>query len=518
MKVRDLFVRIGFEVDSAELKQLDRGISQIRSNIKRLTIAFAAAGASLGFFIREAGKAEQVQIAFETMLGSAEAANKLLQDLYAFAAKTPFTISGIEDTARMLMAMGIEQEKIIPTLKALGDVAAGTGTPLERLALNYGQVRTQMKLTGRELRDFAVSKVPLLEILSETMGRNAADIQEMVSRGEVGFAEVERAFISMTSAGGKYHDLMIKQSKTLFGMISNLKDFITLFARGVGNTLLPQAKRMTLELIKWLETNEKLIKTKFVEFFKNVSKFVATAWEIIKGFAVTVKNLADLFGGLERVIKMAAIALGIFVGAQMLMGIGNIVLALNKMVATYSALGKAALFAQLKMLAMPLLVGIAIAALILLLDDLKAYFEGRDSITGLILDAFEKKYPAAFEKTMIGLKTLIQTFKDLGVLIAAVTAMIAGLSTLDWELVKVGAKEFGKVFAPAAEMTGVPGTYRTLTGAGLNRITNVNAPVTVNIPPGTPPEMVGPAIQSGIADAVGEMLRYARSQTEPQIE
>jgi len=329
----------------------------------------------------------------------------------------------------------------------LGDVAAGLGAPLGRLALNYGQVRAQTKLTGRELRDFAIAGVPLLGELAKILNVSQSQVQEMISRGEIGFPLVEQAFRNMTSEGGRFNDLMIRQSKSLLGMISNLRDFITLFARGVGNTLLPQAKKMTIELINWLETNEKLIKTKFVEFFKNVSKFIATSWQIIKGFTITVKNLADLFGGLERVIKLAAIALAIFVGAQMLMGLDNIVLALNKMIIAYSTLGKAALFAQLKMLAMPLLVGIAIGALLLLLDDLKAYFEGRDSITGLILDAFEKQFPAAFDKTMAGLQEIKKAFDEVGKIIASIIAMIGGLATADWELAKIGVKEFGKTAA-----------------------------------------------------------------------
>jgi len=195
---------------------------------------------------------------------------------------------------------------------------------------------------------------------------------------------------------------------------------------------------------------------------------------------------------------------------------------LNKIVAAYSLLGKAALFAQLKMLAMPLLVGIAIAALILLFDDLKAYFEGRDSITGLILEAFEKQFPAAFEKTMSALRQVKQTFLDVGNTIAAIMAMIAGLFTQDWELARIGVREFGKTAAQLGmrglEYSPVGLAHRAVTGMPIGGRTTVNAPVTVNIPPGTPPEMVGPAIKSGIAEAVSEMLRYARSQTEPQIE
>jgi hypothetical protein len=46
-------------------------------------------------------------------------------------------------------------------------VSAGLSIPIERLILNYGQVRMQAKLTGKELRDFAVMGVPLVSELAK---------------------------------------------------------------------------------------------------------------------------------------------------------------------------------------------------------------------------------------------------------------------------------------------------------------------------------------------------------------
>lgn len=91
----------------------------------------------------------------------------MLAQLSDFAQKTPFELQGVRTNAQQLLGMGVSLENIIPTLKMLGDVSAGLNVPLERLALNYGQVITQGKLTGRELRDFAVAGVPLLEELAK---------------------------------------------------------------------------------------------------------------------------------------------------------------------------------------------------------------------------------------------------------------------------------------------------------------------------------------------------------------
>lgn len=77
-----------------------------------------------------------------------------MKDLAAFAKNSPFELLGIRDVTKQLLAFGIEEQNIIGTLKILGDVAAGTGTGLDRIAYAFGQVRAAGKLTGNELRQF----------------------------------------------------------------------------------------------------------------------------------------------------------------------------------------------------------------------------------------------------------------------------------------------------------------------------------------------------------------------------
>ena len=65
------------------------------------------------------GEFQQLNIAFETMLGSKEKADKLMNEAVTFAAKTPFTLQDVATNIKQLMAMGIETEKVMGTMKAL---------------------------------------------------------------------------------------------------------------------------------------------------------------------------------------------------------------------------------------------------------------------------------------------------------------------------------------------------------------------------------------------------------------
>lgn len=198
---------------------------------------------------------EQANIAFTTMLDSEEKAIAMLQDLSEFAKKTPFELTDVRQNAKQLLAMGVSAENIIPTLKALWDAAAGTGADMTRLAMNYGQVITQGHLTGRELRDFLVNGIPLLDELAKNAGKSKEEIQNMISAGEISANDVTKAFETMTSAGGRFEDLMYKQSSTLTGLWSNFQDQLAQMGERIWAELLPTLKEAITGFSDWIEAN-----------------------------------------------------------------------------------------------------------------------------------------------------------------------------------------------------------------------------------------------------------------------
>ena len=173
-----------------------------------------------------AGNLQQADVAFTTMLGGAEAARRMLQDLSDFAANTPFELTGVRETAKQLLAYNIEAHKIIPTLKALGDVSAGLSVPIQQVAFAYGQVKSAGRLLGQDLRQFTNAGVPIIAELAKNLGVAESKIKDMVSAGKIWFADVEKAFQTMSSEWGKFANLMEKQSDTMMGAWSNLQDSI----------------------------------------------------------------------------------------------------------------------------------------------------------------------------------------------------------------------------------------------------------------------------------------------------
>ena len=229
----------GLKKDSEEAK---RYINDISDFAKKAGIALGAAfsvGALKQFaseVINVRGEIQQLGIAFETMLGSKERADRMMSDIVDMAKRTPFTLTDVATNAKQLMAMGIAADEVIGTLKSLGDVAAGVSVPISRIAINYGQVRALGRLQSREIRDFAMAGIPIVEQLANMLGKTASEIYEMVDAGSVGFPLVEQAFKNMSGEGGKFYNLMEKQNSSLTGQIEKLKDEIQLMFNEIGES------------------------------------------------------------------------------------------------------------------------------------------------------------------------------------------------------------------------------------------------------------------------------------------
>lgn len=522
LKLRDLFVRLGFDIDDSDLDAVDRSISSVTRNAKRLSIVMLAGSAAIAGVVREGAKLEQVEIAFETMLGSAEKSKEILGDLFQFARTTPFTIPGILDGSKRLLAMGIEADRLIDTMSILGNITAGIGTEkMPQLILALGQVKAATKLRGSELRQFTEAGVPLLAELGKSLGKTPAEVQELVSKGEVSFEAVRKALENLTTGSGRFADLMEKQSKSFLGILSNIQDFVILLAQGIGKELLPQAKAIANQFLEILETNRELIKTKFIDFFKEVGKAIGVLLKIVFQLGDSILFVANAFGGLGNVIKFVTFALLALTSVSILSALGNIAIAVFNITKAFKAVGLAATIANAKILLLPILLGAAIIALGLLIEDIIAFFQGKESITGLILDAFEKKFPIAFAVTRMALDDIIEGFKfwfDIAkTTITGIINMLADignaiLSPLD-SLKKlanfVGIGGLGEISPATAPVR------NTNNQNSLQMKVNVGQVV---IPTGSTPEEGRAIVSGGIKDALDTMLRQTGSALEPQVQ
>ena len=226
----------GLEQNAKSAQNVTTSTGQLYNAFAMLkAIAVGYAGKSLyEALIGSNAQFEQYMTSFEVLLGGIDKADKRMKELTQFAAVTPFELPQLVEAERRLLAYGVAVKDTAKVLPMLGDISMGNADKLDKISLAYGQVVTNARLYGTELRQFAENGVPLLAELAKMYGVTEAEMRKMVTDGQIGTEAVTAALESMTSAGGKFFGMMDKQSQTMTGMWSTMKDNFGIFAREVG--------------------------------------------------------------------------------------------------------------------------------------------------------------------------------------------------------------------------------------------------------------------------------------------
>jgi tape measure domain-containing protein len=244
-----------------------------------------------------AGQMQQYNVAFTTMLGSAEKAKNLMEEAIEFAAKTPFQLDGVLDATKQLLAYQVAQEEVLPTLRNLGDISAGTGADLRLIAKAYGDIKTKGKLAGQEVLQLANANIPIIKELAKTFGLTTTEIQNMQAKGQISFEMVKQAIRGMTAEGGTFFNLMDEQSKTFLGTVSNMQDGFFQLKVSIGNALLPVAQETVNKLIILFDRLTKIVdknKEKITDFARSFKKAIGAGIEILSTFITGIKFLISV--------------------------------------------------------------------------------------------------------------------------------------------------------------------------------------------------------------------------------
>lgn len=183
------------------------------------------------------GEFQQLEIAFGTMLGSADKAKTLMGELVNTAATTPFDLQGIANSAKQLLAYGESADTVNDTLVRLGNIASGLSIPLNDLTMLYGTTMVQGRLFTQDVRQFMGRGIPLVQELAKELGKTETEINNMVTAGQIGFPEVQKIIENLTNEGGMFFGLMEEQSKSLTGQISNLEDAWDMMLNDMGTNM-----------------------------------------------------------------------------------------------------------------------------------------------------------------------------------------------------------------------------------------------------------------------------------------
>lgn len=306
--------------------------------------------------IEMAASYEVAAVSFEVMLGSADKAEAMLDKLNKMAVETPFTSGQLLPGAKQLMAFGIGESNILPTLYAIGEVSAATGTSLERIILAYGQVQAAGRLMGQELRQFTDAGIPILEELGKVVGRPTREIKSMVQAGEISSAHVTQAFNNMTQAGGRYAGLMERISQTVQGRWTAVGESFGIFGRKAALAFFDGAKAAQAldNIVREIEIGKdfswaKRLGAQARDLFETIKGGIAGAGKYITDHADQIKSaigsaiiILIAYKAAIIAVKMALFALqGLTMLASMAMMPVQLAVGIGSLVGQLLALGPA---------------------------------------------------------------------------------------------------------------------------------------------------------------------------------
>jgi tape measure domain-containing protein len=226
-------------------KGAESQLSGLRKSLTGAAAAFggiSVAASAIDFgkgAIQAVSEFESVQISLETFLGSADKAKEVFKDLENFAIKTPFTPEEVNQAGKALLAFGEPVEELTTTLQRVGDVSAATGKNFNELAVIYGKARTQGTLFAEDINQLTEAGIPIIGLFAEQFKTTEENVKKLGSEGQIKFANLEEAFKTLTSEGGRFFGLTEKLSQSTAGRLSNLEGEFGKLQRTIGEGLLP---------------------------------------------------------------------------------------------------------------------------------------------------------------------------------------------------------------------------------------------------------------------------------------
>ncbi|MNB67118.1 hypothetical protein D3C75_136010 [compost metagenome] len=167
---------------------------------------------------------EKAEIAMKYFLGSAEAANGYILNMKEFAAETAFSTQQALQLSKRILGAQFNAQEVRSVLEILNDANAATGATgeqMDRIVLAMTQMKTNGRIMGGELRQFAEAGIPVYQILREELGLTAeqmANIGHLRIDGDLGVNAI------LAGLQRRYKGAAKEIAQTLGGMWDSIKD------------------------------------------------------------------------------------------------------------------------------------------------------------------------------------------------------------------------------------------------------------------------------------------------------
>lgn len=289
------------------------------SNITKVASVVAlAAGAVIGRSLKLGMEQEMRNTSFEVLFGGVDNAKKMIDDISNYAATSPYGKKGLSEATQMMAGFGIAQEKIMPSLKMIGDIAQGDSVKFHSLSLAFSQMTSTGKLMGQDLLQMINAQFNPLEELEKMTGKTTSELKDMMSKGLISSEMVTQAFQNATSESGRFHGMIDKINSTVGGQwatsMDNISDkLLNLYFNVLRPAILPALQKFNRFLDDPIGTIGRLV-DKITTDFPVITTAIIVSTAAVVGYKLAMLSLAGI-NAVIAAIKAAIVAYQIVVFA-----------------------------------------------------------------------------------------------------------------------------------------------------------------------------------------------------------
>jgi tape measure domain-containing protein len=296
-----------------------------------LSVAAAGLGALATFGLKSAASLEQVQVQFNSLLGSAEQGQKVFSDLQKFAAATPFEFPDVAHAAARFLAfdqaVGLSDDQLQEFLTTTGNVISATGggaQSLNTVSLAMGQIASTGKLTLDNLNQIseALPGFSAVGAIANSTGLSTAEVMDKISKGEINATDGIHALLDGMKQFPGAAGAMEAQSQTLLGVFSTFKDTISQALAGAFTPVIPAIKDSLGQITPILGDSLKVIAPALGGVLSSVLPLLATLVQqitpiltpLLQGLSSGLSQIGPVFSTLGAALAPVANALGPVLG------------------------------------------------------------------------------------------------------------------------------------------------------------------------------------------------------------
>lgn len=300
LSLKDKFTT-GIKSATVATEQLNSAVNQTQASVGGLGSTLSNLGltvgiAALGNEMLSVGSTfERAEIGLKTLLGTAEAAELVFNQLKKDAETSPFDFETLLMGNRTLISAGLSAKNARDDFNNLANAIAATGggnEELQRMVVNMQQIKNLGKASALDVKQFAFAGVNMYSLLNDY----AAKYNITLDKENITYEQLSGALKNAATEGGMYFNGLSNLADSTSGRLSNLKDAFKNTLYDVFVKLQPVIDAVVLGL------------TKMFDMIRTVVNFMAEHKTIFGIFASVLTAIAVGMAVIRTQIILTTIA------------------------------------------------------------------------------------------------------------------------------------------------------------------------------------------------------------------